>query len=72
MKLSDKRSAVIKDLEDVEELSRIEFQVNEEYVKGVIKDALGFIKMQDNHIRTIRGQRDKARRDLKRFEEGKE
>lgn len=72
MKLADKRSDVIKDLESVEDMSTLDFPFNEVYVKHVVRGAIGFIRMQDNHIRTIRAQRDKARRELKRFKEGKE
>ena len=72
MKLAKRRSAVIKDLEDVEELNHIEFQINEDYIRGVIKDALSFIQMQDDQLRTIRGQRDKARREIKALKGGDE
>ena len=63
MKLADKRSDVLKRLEEVEGMSSLDFPLNEEYVKEVISDAIGFIKMQDDHIRTIRGQRDKMRKE---------
>ena len=70
MKLADKRSSVIKDLEDVEYMSALDFPHSEEFIRDVVKDAIGFIKMQDNHIRTIRAQRDKARNELRRLKEG--
>lgn len=63
MKLSDKRSEVIDHLEQVESMGALDFQINREYVQRVAREAIGFIREQDAHIRTIRGQRDKLRRE---------
>lgn len=64
MKLADKRSYVIKDLKGVADMSNAEIQLNCEYIRCVVEDAISFIKEQDAHIRTIRGQRDKLRREV--------
>ena len=63
IKLADKRHEVIDHLEQVESMGALDFQISREYVQRVAREAIGFIREQDAHIRTIRGQRDKLRRE---------
>lgn len=66
MKLADKRSELLKRLEDIEDMSILDsYEMNRDYIKTAIRDAIGFIKEQDAQIRTIRGQMNKARREAR-------